>query len=409
MIQLKPSTLTLMGFFALTLIGYVALTLAFPVQFGKEHLLDFDVFHLVSSMMGEGNLEAAYTPELFLPRQAQVPGFNGTEMFWSYPPHFNLVVAPLSLLPLSLSYVLFMVVTLTFYVLVVRALAGPAFHTIVVLFFPLVLLIIRSGQNSFITGGLIGLTCLLALRQSRWAGIPLGLMVIKPHLALGVGIWSLLDRRWGLAALSLTVVAVVSLLATLVLGTEVWPTSLTAIAGTAEALREGRFPLFRMTSIYAAALSVGIEHQVAMFLHLATVIVAFCALILLGIAKLPARVFMGGAVFVSALISPYNYDYDLAMLAAAACLLIDTVTQYANKAEKYILAAVVLSTGVYGLAMTAIPDLISDGPSAGPLSFLGPILFMGGIVLFRVVWRSRDREQAVPKLKPVVGTLTISS
>ncbi|MCF7778982.1 DUF2029 domain-containing protein, partial [Sulfitobacter sp. M220] len=97
-----------------------------------------------------------------------------------------------------------------------------AFHTILVLFLPLTMLIIRSGQNSFLTGGLIGLTCLLALRQSRWSGVPLGLMAIKPHLALGVGIWSLLDRRWGMAVQSFAVISIFAALATLVFGTGIW-------------------------------------------------------------------------------------------------------------------------------------------------------------------------------------------
>ena len=393
MIQLKQSTVALLALVTFAMIGFVTLELGFPAMFDKEHLLDFDIFHLVSTMIAEGQLSAAYVSESFLARQSTVPGFDGWEMFWSYPPHFNLVVAPLSLLPLAVSYALFMAVTLTFYVLVVRALAGPAFHTIIALFLPLVLLIIRSGQNSFITGGLIGLTCLLALRQSRWAGVPLGLMAIKPHLALGVGIWSLLDRRWGLAALSLIVVAIMSLLATLAFGTQVWSTSLTAIASTAEVLREGRFPLFRMTSIYAFALSFGIAHHIAMLLHLMNVIAALGALVVLSRAKLPPRVFMGAGVFVSTLISPYNYDYDLAMLAVAACLLFDTVTRHASQVERYIIAAVILIIGTYGFALTAVVAVIINDETAAPVSLLGPVLLFGGIVLFRVLWRSRPAAQ----------------
>jgi len=388
-IHLKTSTLVVIVLVVAALIGYVALAFAYPVALDKEHLLDFDIFYLVSTMIGEGNLAEAYAPVSFLPRQSLVAGFDGTEMFWSYPPHFNLIVAPLSALPISVSYTLFMAVTLVFYVLVIRALAGPSFHTVVVLFLPLVLLIIKSGQNSFITGGLIGLTCLLALRQSRWAGLPLGLMIIKPHLALGVGIWSLLDRRWWLAAFSLIVVAGVSVIATLAFGQGVWKTSFTAIAGTADVLREGRFPLFRMTSIYASALSFGAGHLVAMILHVSSVLAALGALVALSRAKLPTEVFLGAGVVVSGLISPYNYDYDLAMLAAAACLLFETIRQYASAKEKAVLVAVTLAIGGHGLAITVILDKVLNDKSAAPISVLGPILFASGIVLFRVIWRSR--------------------
>ncbi len=399
MIQLKLSTLVLVAAVTAVLIGYVTLEYAYPVTLEKEHLLDFDIFHLVSTMIAEGNLPAAYALETFLPRQAKMPGFTGWEMFWSYPPFFNLVIAPLSLLPIPTSYMLFMVVTLIFYVWVVRALAGPAFHTILVLFLPLTLLIIRSGQNSFLTGGLIGLTCVLALRQSRWSGVPLGLMAIKPHLALGVGIWSLLDRRWGMAAQSFAVIGVFALLATLVFGTGIWATSLAGISETADVLREGRFAMYRMTSLYAFGLAFGFGHVAALALHMAGVAAALGSLVLLSRTKLPPGVFMGAGVFVSALISPYNYDYDLAMLAAAACLLFDTVTRHASKAEQYTIAAMILIIGTYGFSLTAVTDLIISDDTAPPISVLGPVLFAGGIVLFRVVLRSRHSAMASPQLE----------
>ena len=399
MIQLKPATLAVMAAIIATLIGYVALEFAFPVLLGKENLLDFDIFHLVSTMIAEGNLPAAYAVETFMLRQAELPGFTGWDMFWSYPPFFNLVVAPLSLLPAAPSYILFMVLTLGFYVWVVKALAGPAFHTILILFLPLALLIIRSGQNSFLTGGLIGLTCVLALRQSRWSGVPLGLMAIKPHLALGVGIWSQLDRRWGMAVQSFAVIGLFAALTTLVFGTGIWATALGGISETADALQDGRFPLFRMTSLYAFGLSFGFGHALALSLHVAGIASALGALVLLSRAKLPPRVLMGAGVVVSALISPYNYDYDLAMLAAAACLLIDTVMRHASKAEQYTIAATILIIGTYGLSLTAIVDLLINDEFAQPVSVSGPVLFAGGIVLFRVVWRSRNAAQATPNLR----------
>ncbi|MCF7702143.1 glycosyltransferase family 87 protein [Loktanella sp. M215] len=396
MIQLKPATLAVVAAVTAALIGYVALEFALPVLLGKENLVDFDIFHLVSIMIAEGNLPAAYAVETFMLRQAELPGFTGFDMFWSYPPFFDLVVAPLSLLPAAPSYILFMVVTLAFYVRVVRTLAGPAFHTILVLFLPLTLLIIRTGQNGFLTGGLIGLTCVLALRQSRWSGVPLGLMAIKPHLALGVGIWSLLDRRWGMAVQSFAVIGLFAALTTLVFGTGVWAAALGGISETAEVLREGRFAMYRMTSLYAFGLSFGFGHAVALSLHMTGVATALGALVLLSRAKLPPRVLMGAGVFVSALISPYNYDYDLAMLAAAACLLIDTVMHHASKAERYTIAAAILIVGTYGISLTAIIDLIMNDEFARPVSVLGPVLFAGGIVLFRVVWRSRNAAHAHP-------------
>ncbi|MCF7700252.1 glycosyltransferase family 87 protein [Loktanella sp. M215] len=406
MIQLRPVTLALLAAVTAALIGFVALETVFPVVLKKKVLLDFDVFHLVSTMIAEGNLRAAYAVDTFLPRLTKVPGFNGSEMLWSYPPFFDLVVAPLSLLPAAPSYIVFMVMTLGFYVWVVRALAGPAFHMILVLFLPLTLLIIRSGQNSFLTGGLIGLTCVLALRRSHWSGVPLGLMAIKPHLALGVGIWSLLDRRWGMAVQSFAVIGIFAALATLVFGTGVWAAALGGMAETADALHDGRFPLFRMTSLYAFGLSVGFGHAAALSLHVTGVAAAIAALILLSRANLSPRVLMGAGVFVSALVSPYNYDYDLAMLAAAACLLIDAVMRHGSKTERYTIAAAILIIATYWFFMTIVFGIIVsfglivvDEDTPQRVSLSGPVLFASGIILFRVIWRSRNDVQAAQHLK----------
>lgn len=390
MTRLKPAIVVLLAAIAVVLMmGYVALEFAFPVYFDKQGLLDFDIFHLVSTMMAEGDLEAAYAEDTFMQRQSEVLGFTGFPMLWSYPPVFNLVVAPLSVLPVALSYIFFMVVTLGFYLWVLRALAGPSFYTILVLFLPLVLLILRSGQNSFLTGGLIGLTCLLALSRSRWSGVPLGLMAIKPHLALGVGIWSLLDRRWSMAAQSFAVIGIFAGLSTWVLGADIWATALAGMAETADALRAGRFPLYRMTSLYAFGLTFGFGHSAALALHIAGVVVAVGALVLLGFAKLQPRAFIGAGVVVSALISPYNYDYDLTMLAVAACLLCDTVMRHASKAEQYALAAVILMIGPYGNAMVTLMARIESDGTLSRVSIMGPILFLGATVMFRVLWRSR--------------------
>lgn len=406
MIQLKPSILAILAaIFIALMMGYVALEFAFPLAFDKKGLLDFDIFHLVSIMMAEGNLHAAYAEDTFMQRQSSVLGFTGYPMLWSYPPFFNLVVAPLSMLPIALSYVVFMVVTLGFYLWVLRALAGPSFHTVLILFLPLILLILRSGQNSFLTGGLIGLTCLLALRNSRWSGVPLGLMAIKPHLALGVGIWSLLDRRWAMAAQSFAVIGLFAALATWTLGTGIWATALAGIAETAEALRAGRFPLYRMNSLYAFGLTFGFGHPVALAFHLTGVVLAVGALAVLSVAKLQPRVFLGAGVVVSALISPYNYDYDLAMLAVAACLLCETVLRHASKAEQYTLAAIILLIGPYGNALVTLVDRINNDGPISPVSIMGPMLFLGATILFRVLWRSRAAaHQASP-----AGSLSTSN
>lgn len=387
MIKLRQTTLAALAALAGALILFVSLEFAFPEQLQKQVLLDFDVFHLVGTMIFEGNLSDAYDADAFLARQQELSSYNEGMLFWSYPPPYNLVVAGMSFAPIWLAYLGFMSLSLAAYLLILKRLSGTEFHTVLILMLGLFPVIIRSGQNSFVTGALIGLTCLLALRRSSWAGVPLGLMVIKPHLALGVGLWSLLDRRWDLAALSLATATAVCALATFVFGVEVWSWFFSGIAKTGQSFQAGEFRLFRMTSMYAFGLSVGFDAQFAMALHIAVAVLALCTLALFRRKSVSTRTFAGLGVFVSALLSPYNFDYDLAMLAFAACLVLEPIKRHATKPEKWGLFAAIWVVELYGLVISFImkPSLLADGFL--PISIGGPILVCIGVCLVVIIRR----------------------
>ncbi|WP_354096927.1 glycosyltransferase family 87 protein [Bradyrhizobium sp. RT10b] len=113
-------------------------------------------------------------------------------MPWTYPPQFDLLVAPFALLPAGVAYLLFVTATLTIYLLTLRAIAGKNFAQIMVVMFPALAITVGCGQNGFLTGALIGLVCLNVERRQVLAGLALDAMVIKPHLALAAGVRSVI-------------------------------------------------------------------------------------------------------------------------------------------------------------------------------------------------------------------------
>ncbi|WP_421701212.1 glycosyltransferase family 87 protein [Aliiroseovarius sp.] len=399
MIRLRIGTLALiLGVFA-ALAGYVAVEFAAPDRMDKAVLLDFDVFHLVGVLISEGNLRGAYDPAQFLERQAALAGFDGSQLFFSYPPPFAMLIAPLGALPAWAAYLLFMGGSMGLYLWALRRLAGQGFHTVLVLMLPLMLLILRAGQNSFLTGGLMALVVLGAVQARPRAGVPggiaLGLMAIKPHLAIGFALWAVGDRRWRLVITALLIVALFSALSTLVFGTQVWTWFLGSAAASSEALRAGIFPLFRMTSVYAFALSIGAPVLLATVLHLSVILSGLAALIWLRRIGASPRVVVGAGLYISALISPYNYDYDLAMLAGAAALFLDVIVQQARRGERAVLFVAVWGLSLYGMVMTLLaPQLSFTPPSIG-----GPTLVGIGVILLRL-----QRREA--GLAPIALTLS---
>jgi hypothetical protein len=385
---LKPATLLGLLACALLMILYVTLEFAFPAALDKGKLLDFDAFHLASVMMAQGNLPEAYDIATFTERQSVLAGFNGTQLLWSYPPTFDLVIAPLGYLPAWLAYPLFMTGTLALFLRVMQRLDADAFQVTVILFLPLITMIIRGGQNSLLMASLIGLTCLLALRQSRLSGVPLGLMAIKPHLAIGFGIWALINRRWRLAFTSLATVAAFCTLSYLLLGAQAWSAFIDGVSATGDAFQNNTFTIFRMSSTYAFGLSMGLEHGTALALHLGVITAAILAMLRLMQLGLSTRNLLGLGVFFSALLSPYNYDYDLAILTVAASLLYPTLATYASGVQKALVIGAAWIIGFYGIAVTAFIDLFSPNSNGNPPALIGPLLVLIGIIVMQNLWRS---------------------
>src|SRR5262249_16962360 len=143
-------------------------------------------------------------------------------MPWTYPPQFDLLLAPFAFLPVGVAYLLFTAATLAIYLTTLRSIAGNNFAQVLITLFPAFAITIGSGQNGFLTGALIGLVCLNVDRRQVPAGLALGAMVIKPHLAIAVGVYLLVTRRWVAVATAAAAVLASSLLCTFVFGPQIW-------------------------------------------------------------------------------------------------------------------------------------------------------------------------------------------
>jgi hypothetical protein len=154
-----------------------------PFEAWRGQLVDFHDFYIAGVLTAEGHVNHAYDFLELLAQQQRLFGAMSL-MPWTYPPPFDLLLGPLALLPIGVAYTLFIGTTLGAYALTIRRLAPGELATVLMLIAPAIVVTIRCGQNGFLTGALIGSTAIGLLEGRAWAGIPLGLMVIKPHLAL---------------------------------------------------------------------------------------------------------------------------------------------------------------------------------------------------------------------------------
>ncbi|MGX5773355.1 glycosyltransferase family 87 protein [Methylorubrum zatmanii] len=391
-------TRTLLVALALVILGKAA---RYAGILPSVDLTDFDAFHIAGRMVWRGDIADAYHLPALLRVQRTLTG-NEAFLPWTYPPPFDLVVAGLALLPISLAYLAFVGTTLAAYLLVLARIAGPLFPVTLLALFPVLFIGVASGQNGFLTGTMVGLTGLGLLGGRTGAGVPLGLMVIKPHLAVGLGLCTLLMRRWACLAVAALVAILAAGLATAVLGFAVWPAFLRGVDEAKAFLAAGEYPLFRMVSVYAWLRGIGLSAPAALAAQMAT---AMAALGLIGRAlqrRLPPRQVVGLAALVSLLVSPYAYDYDLPLYGIALALLLPDLLERASRGEQITLLGLGWGAGGYGFVTNSVWGDIETAPPVG-VSFAGPILLVLLALIWRILRRGRPAEAVLPSAGPAAA------
>jgi Glycosyltransferase family 87 len=311
-------------------------------------LVDFDAFHIIATRVWLGDVDEAYEFTKLVVMQREVSGGIGSFMPWTYPPQFNLLLAPFALIPIGIAYFLFTSLTLTFYIVVLRSVAGGHFMLLLIILFPAIAITLACGQNAFLTAGLIGLVCLFFEERPIVAGLALGLMVIKPHLAIAFAVYAVLRRSWTVVITAGAVVLITSAVCTVAFGTQIWLGFLKSLHDSSIFLERGYYPLYRMISFYAALRTTGLSAWSAFLGQ------GFIALLALGIIpfalyrKMPARFSLGLTAIVSICISPYAYDYDFLIFGMGLALLLPALHATAGEWERGIIYAMPMLIGLYG-------------------------------------------------------------
>ncbi len=200
------------------------------------------------SFYAAGKLALAGTPALAYDHVAHhaaemaatAPGIE--YQFFFYPPVALLLCAPLALLPYLTSFIVFQTATLALWLVVARRILAARGWTwcIPVLAYPAVFWTIGLGQNALLTAALLGAVTLLIDTRPRTAGLLLGLLCYKPHLALLAPIALAAGGHWrAFTAATLTVAAIVAL-SVACFGLAPWLAYLNELAGARAVYETGR-------------------------------------------------------------------------------------------------------------------------------------------------------------------------
>lgn len=344
--------------------------------------MDFLAFYVSGTMWREGRPEAAYDMASFTSALSEA-GQVGA-LTWAYPPPMFLVGGLLSALPIWAAYLCFMLPGYVLFVAAIRRLAGSYSPGALALALPALIINARNGQTGVWIAAVQAWFVLAMMSRKCTSGPLLGVLSLKPHLGIGLGIAALAMRRFDVLFRAFLVVLALAVTATLALGDDIWPAFFAGSGKVSAMLMAGQFPLVRMSSVFAFARYSQAATPWALAAHLFALAVGI-GVILWGVRrKLPERELWAGAVFAGLLVSPYAYDYDLVLLALAGALVLPMMCHTASNS---VLAGLLVSCWLAALNFPLmLAQIFYWGYLAGPHgavmlhSFSAPFLFLSALL-----------------------------
>ena len=258
---------TVLRWLRVTLIGFALLWMiltvyAWSLNFNVANLTDYLSYWAAGKLTLVGEPASAYDVAKHRALEFTVTRFSGLLPF-PYPPPFLVVVTPFSLFSYKWGFAAWVVVSGAVYVLGTRRVADLPF---------------TIGHPSVFMNGLIGQTGLLTcpifvtgvflLRQRPFAaGAVLGLLVIKPQLALLLPVAVIAARLWpaiaGAAISSVTFL----LLALALFGVGVFEGFIKILPLYTELMRQDKWPWNEFISVFAFLRWFGVDQTVALSVH----------------------------------------------------------------------------------------------------------------------------------------------
>lgn len=313
------------------LITWAVVTDAFTSQATARPGVDFSVFWTASQLVLQGHAAATYDPVFF--SHAEVARFGAymghQSLPWLYPPTMLLFVAPIALVPFLPAFFLFFAGSLLCYAYAVLRLSGlrtylpvPRAAALVVLAYSGVFWSILYGQNSVLTAGIAALAMVCLGRRPILAGVLIGLLAIKPQMAMVFPFVLIATRAWRTFAAAAVATTLFTAASIALAGTE----SLTGLAHAMSIVRGMHFTLpaywFVSPTPFAALRLSGASIPVALAVQAAVGLLAIAAAVQVWRRTADMRL-RGAALAVATLLTtPYLWHYELAWLGIAVFCMI---------------------------------------------------------------------------------------
>ncbi|AWV01836.1 hypothetical protein DM992_20200 [Burkholderia sp. JP2-270] len=293
---------------------------------------DYSVFWSASYVMLHGAPWQAYDfPTFSRLAAALFPYFRSEGLVaWLYPPTYLLLVTPFALLPFAIGYPLFVALGIVVFGFAAWRVSGlgamPGVRRVgafALVGAPCVFVTAMLGQNAFLTASCAALAVYWADRRPMWAGLCIGLLSVKPQMALLFPFVLVAARAWRTIAWAALATAALGALSVLVCGVESLRLFV-ASAGLARSLilEHGVMFWFASPTPFAAFRLAGLPLGAAYAAHACVAAIAIAAACVVWARSRDTRVRAAVLAAATLAANPYVWHYELAWLGLAiACML----------------------------------------------------------------------------------------
>jgi hypothetical protein len=362
--------LTVATALALVLIAFTAWAF-WTIRFHPEGI-DFVSFWSAGRMVVDGDAAAAY--DIAAHRALELTVAPGTGLMpFPYPPPFLLIVAPFALASFATAFMLWDLVGAAFYIFAGRRVA-PAIY---VLANPPVLVAMMIGQSSLFTAGILILGLTLVANSPILAGAVLGLLIVKPQLALMLPVAMVAGRQWRTIAGALLSSLALLLLALLLLGIDSYRGFFAILPTYTGFMQRGSWDWATVASPFGFARYFGAGFSIAIAVQAAFALAAATVTAIAWAKDWEQKVPILAAA--TLLATPYLFTYDAILLLMPAGVLIRQ-QRFGQLAILWVLATLPVLTGynlyagpntiplacLFSISLMAAPDLKSSRARPAP-------------------------------------------
>lgn len=291
----------LMAFLYIPGLAFLLLVATDQVSFPRDSTgTDFQSFWTAANMwLDRSN---PYDLAAFSARQ------SGSIYAFLYPPPFLVLLLPLGLMPYEMAFLAWVALGVVVFTLTACQLSPSIWP---VLAFPPLLINAAHGQNGAITAALFVAASLNVEKRQFYAGVLLGCMIIKPHLALLFPVAFLAWKRWKTIAGGIVGAAACTGISLVVLGPQSWVDFISMGGEARELLQQNAMLLPKLVSLFGIIRAPGGSLWLAYGLQsVAALTAAYCVIKARDDLQFGMAVVAAGAVITT----PFIYSYDLLIL-----------------------------------------------------------------------------------------------